>query len=445
VVSSLKTSPVRSLSGVVNISVLTKPFPCPGKCIFCPLQKDAPKSYMKDEPAVMRAMLAKYDAKRQMEIRMKALLMTGHSTDKIELRIVGGTWSYYPKEYKEDFIKKCFDACNEEKSSTLKEAQKKNEKAKHRIVCLSIETRPDFVTKEEIKEMRKMGVTMVELGVQSLFDEVLHASSRGHTVKDSAKATKLLKNAGFKVCHQVMLGLPKSTSLKDLKTFEKLFKSPSFRPDMLKIYPCVVLREAPLYELYKEGSYTPPSDEELFDTIKKVKRDIVPSYVRIQRLFRDISSKSIAGGSKISNMRQVIKRDAEKEGWECQCIRCREIKSSPVKEKLKIRTRKYKASGGVEVFFSVTSGKKICAFLRLRLKKRKTAIIRELRTYGKQVAIKKKERDAQQHKGVGKALVKKAEEEVGSGRMAVISGVGARDYWRKMGYRLKGTYMIKDL
>ncbi len=445
VINTLKTRPVRSLSGVVNISVLTKPFPCPGECVFCPLQKDAPKSYLKNEPAVMRAILTEYSAKRQMKARINSLRETGHPTNKIELRIVGGTWSYYPKEYQEKFIKDCFDACNKKKSSSLKEAQKKNETADHRIVCLSIETRPDFINKEEIIRLRNMGVTMVELGVQSLFDDVLQKCKRGHTQKETKKATRLLKDAGFKVCHQVMLNLPGSSLKKDYLTFKRLFSNPAYRPDFLKIYPCLVIKEAPLYKIYKKGEYTPLSDKDLLRVLKKIKREVIPPYVRIQRLFRDIPSNSIAGGSKISNIREMLQKE------NCACIRCNEVKNELITSTRKEKIV-YTASRGEEVFLTIKTKEKICALLRLRFSERciikDAGMIRELHTYGQQLYLKKKSEDAAQHRGMGKELVKMAEEEAkkrGKKRIAVISGVGAREYWRSLGYRRKRSYMIKDL
>ncbi len=452
-ISLLRTRPVRSLSGVVNVSVLTKPFPCPGKCVFCPLQEGAPKSYLKNEPAVMRALDNKYSAENQVNTRIKSLEITGHPTGKIELRVVGGTWSFYPKNYREKFIKECFDACNGKESTSIKEAQKINESAKNRIVCLSVETRPDFINEEEIKHLRELGVTMVELGIQSVFNDVLLTSKRGHTAECSAKATKLLKDAGFKVCHQVMMNLPGSTPEKDKETFKTLFENPSFRPDFLKIYPCLILKEAPLYKIYKEGKYTPFSDEEIIKVLKEVKREIIPPYVRIQRLFRDIPSDSIAGGSKLSNMREVIMKQAEEEGWKCPCIRCREVRGGYLsKEKTTVKKTEYEASGGKEIFLSTEAEGKLYAILRLRICDHPiiegAAIIREVHTYGQQVGLHQRSDNVPQHKGSGKELISIAEKEArerGKKRIAAISGVGAREYWRGLGYRLKDTYMVKEL
>jgi elongator complex protein 3 len=450
IVSLLKTRPVRSLSGVVNISVLTKPFPCPGECIYCPQEENAPKSYLTNEPAVMRAVMNDYDPLRQVKTRLTSLDQTGHPTEKIELRIVGGTWSFYDEKYQEWFIKRCFDACNEKRSTSLKKAHEENELAKHRIVCLSIETRPDFITQEEIKKLRKYGITMVELGVQSLFDDVLKFTKRGHTIKETTVATKLLKDAGFKVCYQLMLNLPKSSAEKDIETFKKTFSDPDFRPDFLKIYPCLVLRNTSLYKLYKEKKHHVFSNKELKEVIIEIKKSIIPYYVRIQRLFRDIPIQSISGGCKISNLREYIKEDERKNNWKCKCIRCREVKENyDPKEKVFLFRENYDASGGKEIFLSFENKKrnKLYALLRLRIIE-KSAIIREIRTYGQQIKTSEKTSLSPQHQGFGKKLIKEAEvitkKEFKKNHLLVISGVGVRSYWRNLGYKLEKTYMVKD-
>jgi len=458
----LRTRPVRSLSGIVNISVLTKPYPCPGKCIFCPTQKDVPKSYLDNEPAVMRAILNKFDPAKQVQMRIRSLKMTGHPTDKIELRIIGGTWSFYPKTYQTWFIKKCFDACNKKGSKTLARAQEKNEKAKHRIIGLSIETRPDFVDKKEVKRMRKLGITGVELGVQSIYDDILKLNKRGHKIKATIEATKFLKDSGFKVCYQMMPNLPGSNLKKDGKMFEELFRSPDFRPDFLKIYPCAILKTAPLYKWHKQGRYKPYTEKQLKNLLKIIKKEI-PYYVRVQRIIRDIPAQSIvAGAVKISNLRQVLAREMEKENWQCKCIRCREIKGNfKPKEKIYLFRKDYEASRGKEIFLSFEnkSRTKLYSLLRLRVPYSKnfmpalkeTAIIREVHTYGQQLPIGQDNNPAvsAQHKGLGKKLMKEVEKitekEFKLNKIAVISGVGTRNYYKKLGYKLKDTYMIKDI
>ena len=476
----LKIKKIRSLSGIVIVSVLTKPYPCPGKCLYCPHQSGIPKSYVKGEPAVDRAVLLKYHPYLQVQARLKTLEEIGHPIDKIDLRIIGGTWSYYPQNYQIWFVKECFRAANEYPSPTsppppqrgggglrrgwgvLEKEQRKNEKAKCRIIGITIETRPDFIDKEEIKRLRKLGVTRVELGVQSIFDDVLELNRRGHKVEETIKATKLLKDAGFKICYQMMPNLYGSNLKRDLEMFKQLFNDPRFCPDYLKIYPCALLKEAPLYKLYKEGKYKPYSFKDLLWLLKEIKK-VVPYWVRIQRIVRDIPAQAIVEGpTKISNLRQIIHQEMKKEGWRCKCIRCREVKENyNPKEKIYLFRNDYWAQEGYEIFLSFENKNrtKLFSLLRLRIPsqyftKEKhflsvlegAAIIREIHTYGKLVALGKKE-IAPQHRGLGKKLIKEAEriakKEFRLSKMAVIAGVGVRDYFRKLGYRLKDTYMIK--
>ncbi len=425
----------------------------------------------------MRAILNKYDPFGQIKMRLRALEMTGHPTDKIELRIIGGTWSFYPQKYKNWFVKRCFEACNGRSSASLSKTQSLNEKAKHRIIGLSVETRPDFITEKEIKELRRLGVTMVELGVQSLYNDVLKLTKRGHGRKETIKATKLLKDAGFKVCYQMMPNLPGSNIKRDIKTFRELFSDSRFQPDMLKIYPCALLKEAPLYDWWKKKKYKPYTKKQLVGLVKSIKKS-VPPYVRIQRITRDIPSTSIVEGpAKISNLRQLLAANSKKEGWRCRCIRCREVRGNyNPKEKLKLFRQNYKASGGKEVFLSFENKNrtKLYALLRFRIMKEasqsqpktpkrfkaspQTAIIREVHTYGQSLEVRPLQpwrgltspaSLSPQHKGLGKKLVKEAEKmakkEFGVNKVAVISGIGVRNYYRKLGYRLKNTYMVKAL
>ena len=459
----LKTRPIRSLSGIVNVSVLTKPYPCPGKCIFCPTEKGFPKSYLAGEPAADRAKALNFDPFLQTKKRIKMLKDQGHPTDKIELRIIGGTWSAYSKQYQSWFIKRCFDACNDQKSSSLIKAQRKNEKSKNRIVGISIETRPDFITKKEVLRLRKLGVTMVELGVQTVFDDVLKKCQTNLTAKTIAQATKLLKDAGFKILYQVMPNLPGSDIKKDLKSFEIIFEDEKFSPDWLKIYPCLICKNSQLYEWWKKGKYKPYSERELINLLIQIKKRL-PYWIRLTRLFRDIPVQKIVAGCKISNLREVVKKEIEKRNLTCHCIRCREVreKYNP-REKIYLFREDYWASNGKEIFLSFENKKrkKLFSYLRLRVpsfyfsKKPHfikvldgTAIIRELQTLGLQVPISEKKL-APQHRGFGKKLVKKAEkiakEEFGLKKIAVISGIGVRQYYRKLGYRLKETYMIKKI
>lgn len=450
----LRTRPVRSLSGIVNISLLTKPYPCPGRCLYCPQEKGIPKSYLSGEPAVERAKKLKYNPFLQVKRRIEMLEAEGHPTDKIELRVVGGTWSYYPKSYQNWFIKRCFEACNQIKGKSLADAQKQNEKAKYRIIGLSVETRPDFINPEEIRRLRELGTTMVELGVQSIYDDVLGINLRGHKVKETVLATRLLKDAGFKVLYQMMPNLPGSSPKRDEKMFEELFSNSDFQPDLLKIYPCALIKSSPLFKQWQQGKYRPYAKNQLINLLKKIKKKI-PCYVRIQRISRDIPSfLVVAGPAKISNLRQIIAQGQRKEGWSCHCIRCREVKEKyDPKEKLFLYRKNYKASLGLEIFLSFEDKKrsKLYSLLRLRLTSENRAVIRELHTYGQLLPVGERMSStaSPQHRGLGRKLIKTAEKiakkEFGLKEIVVISGIGARNYFKQLGYRFRDTYMVKPL
>lgn len=494
----LRTRPIRSLSGIVNISVLTKPYACPGKCLYCPKESGLPKSYVSGEPAVERAKKLHFNPFLQVKKRLEMLELEGHPTDKLELRIIGGTWSFYPKKYQIWFILRCFQAANQNSKNYtmvenvlwegLRKEQKRNEKAGRRIIGLSVETRPDFINEKEIKWLRNFGVTMVELGVQSIYDDVLKLNLRGHGIKETILATRLLKDAGFKVLYQLMPNLVGSDLKKDEKMFEEIFRNPDFQPDLLKIYPCALLKEAPLYNLlkrsvsdktsYKLGKrikYKPYSAKQLINLIKSIKKRI-PYYVRIQRIQRDIpSQKIIKGSAKISNLRQIIAAILKKESWKCKCIRCREVRENfNPKEKLYLFRQDYSASGGKEIFLSFENKNrdKLYSLLRLRIPSysapsnktagerssyllpilKNAAIIREIHTYGPLrplIDIGPTYAKFVQHKGLGKSLIKMAEKiakkEFGLKKIAAISGVGVRNYWRRLGYNFKSTYMLKKL
>ncbi|MEK7580191.1 MAG: tRNA uridine(34) 5-carboxymethylaminomethyl modification radical SAM/GNAT enzyme Elp3 [Patescibacteria group bacterium] len=372
----LKKHPVRSLSGIASVAVLTKPWPCPGKCIYCPEEKNIPKSYLSGEPAVDRAKSLKFNPYLQVAKRIEVLEKNGHPTDKIELIVIGGTWSCLPKRYQTWFIKRCFDGANGKTSKNLAVAQKINEKAKHRIVGLTLETRPDFITEEEIRRMRQLGCTRVEIGVQSIDDKISKFNQRGITAEQIAETTELLKNAGFKICYHLMPGLPKSSPQKDYQVFKKIFTDEKFQPDMLKIYPCVVVKGSKLYKMWRKKKFIPYSDKALINLLVKIKKEIIPPYVRIMRLFRDIPSNLIEGGTKISNLREIILKQLKKQNISCQCIHCREIKDEPLKlfKNIKLIKRIYRASGGQEIFLSFEDiqKNKLIAFLRLRLPAKKT-------------------------------------------------------------------------
>lgn len=463
----------RSESGIVVVSVLTKPYDCPGKCIYCPSEKNIPKSYLEKEPAVMRAIMCKYHPFAQVSTRLKALRLTGHITDKVSIRIIGGTWSYYPKNYQTWFIKELFRACNDAKKITknhidnesLEALQEINQTSDNRIVELSVETRQDYINEKEIKRLRQLGVTKVELGVQSIFDEVLDFCKRGNKNEATIQATKLLKDAGFKVSYQMMLNLPKSDTKNDILMFEELFNNNFYRPDHLKIYPLALLRNTELYDYYERGQFKPYTETELVKTIARIK-EYIPYSCRVERVIRDIPTEYIVqGGAKVSNLRQTVLKEMQKTGRKCKCIRCREIKSHRLeKSEIKMFREDFEAAGGKEVFLTFESKdrKYLISIIRLRLpsyvieNKRHfvkalngSAIIREIHTYGNATLVGKRQDDSFQHLGYGKKLVKEAERitksEFNLDKIAVIAGVGVREYFEKLGYELEETYMTKVL
>jgi len=460
---------IRTQSGVAIVAVLTKPYPCPGRCIYCPTESGMPKSYLSNEPAVMRAITARFDPNRQVKNRLRSLELNGHQTDKIELIVMGGTFSFLPKHYQKRFVTECFRACNEypkHKAFNIKHAtiddllkqQKKNEKAKHRIIGLTLETRPDYIDEKEIVNFRSLGSTRVELGVQSVFDPVLKANRRDHGVDATIRATRLLKDAGFKINYHIMPGLPGSDLKKDREMFRMLFQDPVFQPDMLKIYPTVVVKNSALYDLLKKGKYRALTDRQFEKFILDIKKSFIPSYVRISRLVRDVPATSIVAGPKVSNIRQLVAHRSA-----CPCIRCREVGADyNIKERIILDRIDYMASGGQEIFLQYVTKdkKKLFALLRLRIPSdynhehfilplRDAALIREVHTYGKLTGISQKDKASPQHIGLGKKLLEIAENiaksEFGLKKIAVISGIGVREYYRKLGYKKVDTYLIKRL
>ncbi|MFA6322152.1 MAG: tRNA uridine(34) 5-carboxymethylaminomethyl modification radical SAM/GNAT enzyme Elp3 [Candidatus Buchananbacteria bacterium] len=464
----LRKREIRTLSGVAVITVLTKPYPCPGRCVYCPNEAGMPKSYLSNEPAAARAKGVKFNPATQVKVRLQALAMNGHETDKVELIVLGGTWSCYPKKYQTWFIKRCFEALNGRSAKTLAAAQKLNETAKHRCVGLTLETRPDFVTQAEIKNLRELGCTRVELGVQSIYDSILKLNQRGQTVNQTIQATRLLKEAGFKVMFHMMPNLPGTDLKKDLQMFKDLFSRADFRPDLLKIYPCVVTKNSVLYRWYKNNKFKPYTDSELKKLLIKIKLQL-PKYVRLTRLIRDIPAESIVAGNKITNLRQEIDRELKKMKKYCQCIRCREAGHQIIDPRAdislikkiknpKFNIKKYRASQGTEYFLSFDSkdNKILYAFLRLRINDnpennfidelKNAAIIRELHTFGELAPLGKK--GLVQHLGLGKKLLAQAEAVAKKNnlkKIAVISGIGVREYYKKFGYQLKKTYLVKNL
>lgn len=473
IVELLTKRAVRSLSGVSVITVLTKPFVCPGKCVYCPTEQGMPKSYLSNEPAAMRAKMNLFDAERQVRMRIQALENNGHQVDKIEILVLGGTWSVYPDQYQHDFIRDCFYAANtfmdieKRERLSLQEEQDINETARYKIIGLTLETRPDFIHATEIKKLRNLGCTRVQLGIQHTDNKILDLIQRGHSVEQSILATHLLKDAGFKVDHHYMPDLPGSSPEKDLEMFKYVFSSEDLQPDQLKIYPCVVNEFAELNKWFQAGTYKPFSEKELLDLLLAVKQ-IVPPYMRINRLIRDIPEESIIAGNKITNLRQYLQIELKKQGKDCQCLRCREVKGELFDIKsVELVTRQYRASCGQEWFLSFENKEhsKVYAFLRLRINDQpeeniltelqNASLVRELHVYGKMIPATNDETDDEngaisntQHLGLGKRLMAEAERiTLGQGlhKVAVISGIGVRNYYRKMAYELEGTYVTKNL
>jgi len=475
----LRKRRIRTSSGIVSVALLTKPYHCKGKCIFCPTQKNTPKSYLSNEPAVMRAILANYDPIKQINIRLRGLELAGNSANKIELIIMGGTWSNLPKLYQLQYIISCYVACNNYKTTQqinemrdffnqkksikslekiLIREQRKNESSNYKIIGLTLETRPDCITKKELLWFRVLGCTRVEIGVQSIYDRILNSNKRGHLVARTIAATKILKDAGFKINYHMMPNLFGSSIAQDQKMFQEIFSDSRYQPDMLKIYPCMVTKYSKLYSEYKKNNYIPLTDTELIDLLVKIKKDI-PFYVRIQRMIRDIPAESIIAGSRVSNLRQIIQN---KYGKICNCIRCREIREFSQK-KIHLHRFDYSASGGKEIFLEyIDKDNRIYGLLRLRIPSNifngnehwisilnNCAIVREVHVFGQVVQVGKKNNSKTQHKGLGKRLIEKAEEivqkEFKLNKIAVISGIGVRAYYKKSGYSLRESYMVKKL
>ena len=444
----------RTISGVTPLAVMTAPYQCPGKCLYCPTYPDAPQSYTPESPAVLRAKSSDFDAGRQVRVRLRMFEDMGHPTDKIELIIMGGTFLAQPVDYQYAYVKACYDAMNGIEAITLEDAKKLNETARHRITGLCIETRPDWCGPAEIQRMLEFGTTRVELGVQTLDDDIYRLVRRGHGVKEVVEATACLREHGFKVYYHWMPGLPGATPEKDLAMTKMLFEDERFRPDGLKLYPTMVVQNTELEKWYREGRYQPYDNETMVNLIMDIKAQ-VPEYVRISRVLRDIPSKFIVAGLKDS-LRDIVKDRMRQEGKECRCIRCREYghrakEGREIGEPQLVRMD-YAADGGKEVFLSYEDDKKtLFGLLRLRIQKHDMpAIIRELHVFGPEVPISEQRTKAAQHRGIGKALLHEAEriaqEEFAAGSIYILSGTGAKEYYRsESGYRSKGDYMFKSL
>jgi elongator complex protein 3 len=465
---AIRMKPVRTLSGVTTVTVLTKPYPCPGKCIFCPTDVRMPKSYLPDEPGAMRGLEHAFDPYAQVASRIAQLEAVGHPTDKIELLILGGTWSAYRRDYQEWFIKRCFDAMNGMDGPTgggefcqpgeLAAAQAFNETTVHRNVGLVIETRPDEITLKELAWLRALGVTKVQMGAQSLDDRVLEMNKRGHDVEMTRRAVALLRAAGFKIVLHWMPNLHGATPLGDRADFARLWDG--FCPDEIKIYPNQLLANAELYEVWQRGEFRPYSTAELVELMVEIK-PTVPRYCRINRVIRDIPSTNVVEGNKRTSLRQDVQAEMARRGKKCVCVRCREVRKVGFEPAaLKLNDLVYAAASAEEHFISFdTPDDGLAGFIRLSLPLEDApetglpdlmgaALIREVHVYGQSLAVGAEAGGSAQHIGLGTRLLEEAERVArgrGFKRMAVISAIGTRKYYLERGFERGALYLVKTL
>lgn len=446
-VEKIIKKPVRTISGVTPLTVVLKPKKCDhGTCIYCPGGEKVPQSYTDKSPAIMRALALNFDPFEQVKNRLRVLKKMNHPTDKIELIIIGGTFLQYSLDYQYSFVKRCFDALNEKNSKDLDEAKKLNEIAEHRCIAMCIENRPDNCSDEEIERMLKFGVTRVEIGVQIIDDEIYKKTNRGHSVKDVVEATERLKNAGFKVGYHIMPGLPYSNPEKDLKMFKKIFNDERFRPDQLKIYPCQIVKNSPLEKIYKKIRYKSYSDEQTKKIVKKM-ISLIPEYCRLMRIMREIPKEKMVEEPVKLDLRKDVEEKLRALGIKINEIRMREIGfNKNINPNIKLKILEYNASGGKEFFLEfVNKDNIIFGLLRLRIVKDK-AIVRELHVYGQALKLGEKSKGASQHHGIGKLLISEAEKiarENNIKKLSIISGVGVREYYKKLDYNLEEYYMVK--
>ncbi|MGJ3237503.1 MAG: elongator complex protein 3 [Anaerolineae bacterium] len=531
----LRRKPMRTISGVTPVTVLTKPFPCPGECIFCPNDVRMPKSYLSDEPGAQRAEQNSFDPYLQTYVRLQTYHNMGHPVDKIEVIILGGTWSFYPETYQIWFTKRIFDALHDfgkgidnreavwdalkqdsqlhpenntsnvtiagvaldktynqvvqniyqqemrrskelvkeiaqgtiERSpldeyatwDELEHAHRENETAECRVVGLVIETRPDHINEAEVLRIRRLGCTKVQIGFQSLNDDVLKANRRGHRVDATRRAVTLLRQAGFKIHAHWMPNLYGSTPELDIADYRKMFADPDFRPDELKVYPCSLIESAELMQYYQRGDWQPYSHDELLDVLTETFKE-TPEYCRLTRVIRDIPSTDIVEGNQLTNFRQIVSQELSKRGERSMDIRAREIRYKTVqRDELSLDELWYRSGMSDEVFLQfITEDRQIAGFLRLCLPDHDqpaiheelegVAIIREIHVYGQSLGIGDDKSGIAQHSGLGKQLIERAVELAsarGYAQMAVISAIGTREYYRKRGFYDKQLYQIMDL
>ena len=485
----IKKKPTRTISGVAVVAVMCRPHKCPhGRCLYCPESSKAPPSYTGEEPAALRARMFDFHPYRQTYNRLLQLESIGHPLDKVELIVMGGTFPSYFLCYQEWFITKCLEAMNDfgikspeekikvksethmdvpEEFSYLKDVQQTNENSKVRCVGMTFETRPDYCKVPDVDRMLNMGVTRVELGVQTVYNFIYKRVERGHRVEDVVESTRILRDSGIKVAMHLMPGLFSDFD-RDMRIFKRIFNDSRFKPDMLKIYPCLVTEGSKIHDMWKRGEYSPYTTEEAVELIAEVKK-ILPKWVRTMRIQRDIPSPLIEAGVKKSNLGELVYRKLADEGANCKCIRCREVGHRAAEgvethfDDIKLLREDYDAGEGREIFLSFEDVKAdvLVGFLRLRMPSEKahrvevddkTALLRELHVYGPMAKIGdlgQKQAEIWQHMGYGERLLAEAEkvasEEYDKNKLLVISGIGARDYYRKFGYTREGPYMAKRI
>lgn len=461
--AKIRMKPGRTLSGVTTVTVLTAPWPCPGNCIFCPTDERMPKSYLPDEPGAARAFQNHFDPYLQVSSRISSYEAVGHPTDKIELLILGGSWTSYPWDYQQHFIQRCFDAMNECDSGSLAEAQKINENASHRNVGLVIETRPDLLDAETLRKLRILGVTKLQLGIQSMNDDILRLNRRSLTMKEALDRVALARAAGFKIVLHWMPNLLGATPESDKEDFRHFWQSPEegygYCPDELKIYPTQLLQGTDLYTEWEKGNYTPYDMDTLVHLLADIKPKIQP-YCRVNRVIRDIPSHHVVAGNTRSSLRMDIQDLMKANGTRCRCIRCREIRGEKIQqEDLLLSDFRYHAANADEHFLQfVTDNDRLAGYLRLSLPDDpenapieelcKCAIIREVHIYGQSLPVGAEQTGAAQHIGLGSRLIEEScriASEHGFNRIAVIAAIGTRQYYESRGFYRGNYYLFRNI
>ena len=465
----LRKKPVRSMSGIIVVAAMVPPHDCPGRCVYCPssqVEASTPKSYTGREPAAMRAIQAGFDAGVQVRERLRQLEESGHPLSKAEFIVMGGTFFSQPKRFREEFMLSALNAFTGRNAKSIGAARRYAEHSKTRITGITFETRPDYCSKQDVSSMLFYGGTRCELGVQVLSDSAYRRVKRGHMVSDVATATANLRDAGFKVLYHSMPGLPGVSLKEDFASFKKMFSDERFKPDMLKIYPCLVIKGTELYQEFLKGNYKPLDERKAVKLICRVKR-IIPRWVRIMRVQRDIPAQLIVAGVKKSNLRQLVAMEMKRQGVKCKCIRCREaaLKSYKTGKEFDagnalLFVEEYSAGRGTELFISLEDKKRdaLFGYCRLRVPEHsyrkeigsRAAIVRELRVFGEPLALGERKKQALQHHGLGARLFNEAErisrQEFGRKKIVVIAGLGVREYYRKMfGCKNDGFYVSKRL